>query len=166
MREYGITTSIAAVWVHVCPLDAALYYYSRLRMLAILPKLKQREIATAIGVLCPLYGNRACDGGFIEHIDPPWEWWKDYNWEAITKDEAGAHAENLFMRCVERRLFKIPAKATRYETRQEQYSGRDFKITPAFASFDVEVKADMIGGEWGTKNLFVQTHEKRAPQEL
>jgi len=165
VREYGITTSIAAVWAHVCPLDAEIYYYSRARMLRILPRLKTREIDTAIGALCPLAGNRDCDGGFIESICPPVEWWRQYDWKRGTKDEVGAFAEALFVRCVDARLFRVPTKAVRYETKEEQYRGRDFRVTPAMSGFDVEVKADVVGGEWGTGNLFVQTHEKRAPQE-
>lgn len=158
MIEYGITTSKALVWFHVCPLDVSAYFYGRRAMLEILPTLPEVTIASSRGRLCRLDGRRTCDGGFIYDIDLPLKWidgWRDVK----TDNEAGALAERIFEQCVRSRLFQMPATATRYETREEQFTGRDYQIEPIFPKFSVEVKADFRGGHWGTKNLFVQTHE-------
>jgi len=158
MKEYGITTSRAAVWFHVCPLDCAAYYYGRRAMQKILNHLPEREIASARGRLCKLVGNRVCDGGFIYDIDLPLRWiegWQD----ARTDSDVGAFAERIFEQCVETRLFQLPAVFRRLESRTEQFTGRDYELSPKHARLSVEVKADFVGGEWGTGNLFVQTHE-------
>jgi hypothetical protein len=49
-----------------------------------------------------------------------------------------------------------PVRLTRYEEVEDQRNGVDFKCE---AKYDVETKADVPGGVWGTGNLFVQTHE-------
>lgn len=158
MIEYGITTSKAGVWFHVCPLDCSAYYYSRTRMTAILPTLPEVTITSATGRLCKLNGRRVVDGGFIHDIDLPLKWidgWRDC--EADT--DAGEMAERIFKQCVDARLFQIPAKATFLLDINDQYTGRDFLVKPLVGELSVEVKADFRGGEWGTGNLFVQTRE-------
>lgn len=158
MIEYGITTSQAIVWFHVCPLDCSAYFYGRQAMLKLLPSLPEKEITSSRGRLCKLNGNRVVDGGFIYDIELPLKWiegWRD----AASDREAGAMAERIFEQCVGKRLFQMPATARRLETRAEQFTGRDYELSPIFPSFSVEVKADFAGGEWGTGNLFVQTHE-------
>lgn len=158
MIEYGITTSTAAVWFHVCPLDAAAYFYARTRMLKILPTLREVEIPSARGRLCRLFGNRVCDGGFIYRADLEPDWFD--GWSAAASDTAaGDLAERVFEISVTHRRFQIPAKATRFNERAEQFTGKDFEVTPLAPSLTVEVKADFVGGEWGSGNLFVQTHE-------
>lgn len=158
MKEYGITTSQALVWFHVCPLDCAAYYYGREAMLKILDSLPEREIASAKGRLCKLNGRRTVDGGFIYRIEIPLKWMD--GWQACKTDgEAGEFAEYIFENCVMDRLFQMPARAQRFDTKEEQYKGQDYRIVPMWPAFSVEVKADFVGGEWGTGNLFVQTHE-------
>lgn len=158
MIEYGITTSQATVWFHVCPLDCSAYFYGRQAMLKILPSLPEKEIASARGRLCKLNGNRTCDGGFIYDIELPLKWiggWRD----VVTDRAAGEMAERVFEQCVRARLFQLPAAAKRLETKAEQYTGRDYELAPIFPTLSVEVKADFKGGERGAGNLFVQTHE-------
>lgn len=158
MKEYGITTSQAQIWFHVCPLDVAAYWYPRNRMAELLPKLQERAIATAKGRLCRLYGNRTCDGGFIRTIELPLPWVA--GWDSLGSDrDAGEMAERVFEQCVEHRLFQMPLTAFRLNTREEQFTGRDYVVRPIREQFAVEVKADFVGGEFGSGSLFIQTHE-------
>lgn len=162
MIEYGITTSKAHVWVHVCPLDARLYWYQRRVMLPLLPKFPTREIPTARGHLARLIGNRVCDGGVIREVERDDVWFRQWAWkQAETDGDAGAMAEAMFAQVVAEHGFPFPLTAERYEERADQYQGKDFRLTPKLAAIDVEVKADFVGGEWGTGNLFIQTHELR-----
>lgn len=129
-------------------------------MVQILDSLPEREIVSAKGRVCRLKTNRVCDGGFIYDISLPYQWVE--GWDDLESDSAaGEFAERIFEQCVDSRLFQIPAKARRLNTKAEQYTGRDYVVQPMAASLSVEVKADFVGGEWGTGNLFVQTHEYR-----
>ena len=158
MIEYGITTSKAEIWFHVCPNDVAAYWYARSRMVELLPRLPERKIVSAAGRLCRLFGNRTCDGGFIHAIELPLPWVA--GWQSLSSDAAaGELAERVFEQCVEKRLFQIPARAARLNTRAEQLTGRDYVVRPVREQLAVEVKADFVGGEWGSGNLFIQTHE-------
>jgi len=160
MIEYGITTSKAHVWVHVCPKDARLYWYQRKQMIPLLPKFPEREIISARGRLVRLIGNRVCDGGIVREIERPDPWFRAWNWKDAESDsEVGAMAEAMFEAVICEHGFPFPLTAERYETREEQYQGKDYKITPKLSALDIEIKADFVGGEWGTGNLFVQTHE-------
>lgn len=162
MIEYGITTSKAHVWVHVCPEDARLYWYQRRLMLPVLARCPTREIPTARGHLVRLIGNRAVDGGVIQEIERDDAWFRQWDWkQAETDGAAGAMAEDMFSRVVAEHGFPFPLGLQRYDQIADQYQGKDFCLRPKIAALDVEVKADFVGGEWGTGNLFVQTHELR-----
>lgn len=164
LLEYGITTSQADVWAHVCPLDGDIYYYSRKRMLKLIDKCKKVSIPTAEGRIVPIIKNEKARGGIIHVIDVPWQWWEYEKLSA--KDEipndriAGQRAESLFNRCVIDGLFTIPCAASFYTEQSDQFRGIDFKVFPKASSIDVEVKFDGAGGLYGSGNLFVQTNEK------
>lgn len=160
MIEYGIGTSEARIWLHVCPHDMCIYWYSRARMLEVMTKYQHVKIKSAQGHLVRLSGNRVCDGGFIFDAGIKSEWvagWRDLD----SDSEAGAIAERVFEQCVKSARFAVPARATRYDAKEDQFKGKDYRVTPFIDSFDVEVKADFVGGEWGSGNLFIQTHELR-----
>ncbi len=160
MKEYGITTSQAHVWVHVCPKDLAIYWYLRKRMVERLSVLPERVIASAKGRLCRLFGNRKVDGGFIYAVDLPVAWWAERDWYGASSDrEVGQWAEDIFRRAVQEGFIGIPACCERYDDAADQFTGRDFRLIPALQNPDYEIKADVAGGEWGSGNLFIQTHE-------
>lgn len=160
MIEYGIKTSKAHVWVHVCPLDACFYFYSRARMVVVLDRFPEAVIASARGRLVRLHGNRDCDGGFIRSIERPYGWFNAFGWKDAASDcDVGEIAERMFQTLINEQGFPFPIQAHKYAALDDQYQGKDFRVTPRMSHFDVEVKADIRGGEWGTGNLFVQTHE-------
>lgn len=160
MIEYGITTSKAHVWAHVCPLDADIYFYSRKKMLALMTNYPQVEIVSAKGHLVKILPNEKQKGGIIDVIDVPWQWWREVDIEGAPNDEeAGKRAEQIFHKCVDSGLFSIPCRANFYTELQDQFTGRDFSVVPLMPQVDVEVKLDAPGGLYGTGNLFVQTHE-------
>ena len=162
MIEYGVHTSQAHIWVHVCPKDASFYWYSRKQMSALCGKFRHVEIKSAKGHLVPLNGNRDCDGGIIKDVGRTYKWFSEFQWiNADTDSKAGAIAERMFEQLIAEFAFPIPAKAIRYDEREDQFCGKDYRLTPLISEPDIEIKGDFEGGEWGTGNLFVQTHEYR-----
>jgi hypothetical protein len=156
MVEYGITTSKAFIWAHICPLDASIYWYRREEMLAVLDKYTAVEIKSARGHLVKLHGN-VFPKGFVHDAELGYEFFKRWKWNDADSDiEVGAWAEECFAVAVRERRLTLPVRLTRYEAVEDQRNGVDFKCE---AKYDVETKADVPGGVWGTGNLFVQTHE-------
>lgn len=156
MVEYGITTSKAFIWAHICSLDASIYWYRRDEMLEVLKRYPIAEIQSARGHLIKLHEN-FFPNGCIHDADLGYEFFKQWRWkEAASDDQAGDWAEQCFAMAVRERRLNLPVRLTRYEKVEEQREGKDFQCR---ADYDVEIKADLPGGVWGTGNLFVQTHE-------
>jgi len=156
MVEYGITTSKAFLWAHVCPLDASIYWYKREDMLTVITNSTSIEIPTARGHLVSIHANRF-PKGCIHDADLGYDFFDRWSWEtAVSDDEVGAFAEECFSVAVQQRRMMLPVGLKRYEKIEEQREGKDFQCR---ANYDVEIKADIRGGIWGTGNLFVQTHE-------
>jgi hypothetical protein len=156
MVEYGITTSEAFIWAHVCHLDASIYWYLRADMLVVLERYPPVEIRSARGHKVRLHGN-VFPQGFIHDAELGYEFFKRWKWiEAASDREAGAWAEECFAVAVRERRLTLPMRATRYDNVEDQRKGKDFRCE---GKYDVETKADVPGGVWGTGNLFVQTHE-------
>ena len=169
MIEYGVTTSKAHYWVHVCPLDASLYCYGRRRMAADLERFERREIRSAIGHLVPVIPNLISNGGLLRAYDYDYPLFKRWDWQGAKSDRAlGAMAEALFENLCSSGQFALPVRAERYDEQGDQFQGKDFACSLGAPRVDVEVKADVQGGIWGTGNLFVQTHElhHRATERL
>lgn len=161
MVEYGIRTSEAFIWAHVCPLDASIYWYQRTHMLEVLPRCTIVEIRSARGHLVPLKEHRISwikpAVGFIHDCELGYEFFKQWEWTRATDDrQVGEFAEECFALAVKKKRLTLPVNASRVEVLDEQFKGKDFECRAKYA---VEVKADIPGGLWGTGNLFVQTAE-------
>lgn len=163
MIEYGITTSKAHYWCHVCPLDAMFYVYSRREMLERLPGLQEKAIRSAIGRLVPIIKAGdwlRCNGGIIDQFDAGYEFFGRWQWATAASDRAvGAMAEEAFQAACREHLLCLPIRARRLNAKADQVTGRDYECDLGAPSVSVEVKGDIKGGAWGTGNLFVQTHE-------
>jgi hypothetical protein len=158
--EYGITTSRAHYWVHVCPDDSALYTYPRKRMLALMAKYETKTIASARGHVVPILQNLVHNGGIIWPCDLPFDWFKQFGFSAAASDhDVGKIAERCFKTAVSDGFFRLPVAVEFAEEIQDQYQGFDFRARLHANPALIEVKADIVGGVWGSGNLFVQTHE-------
>lgn len=156
MVEYGITTSKAFLWAHVCPLDASIYWYRREEMLALIERSPSVEIKSARGRLVAIHGN-VFPAGNIHDSDLGYDFFDRWPWDSAKSDkDVGAFAEQCFSVAVRERRLTLPVHLDRYNSVGEQYQGKDFRCR---TNYDVEIKADIPGGVWGTGNLFVQTHE-------
>lgn len=126
-------------------------------MLRRLKSYPEREIVSARGRLIPILGSLKSNGGFLESEMLGDDLFRRWDWKNATSDcDVGAYAEELVEAACAARLLRFPVRAVRYEDIVEQRKGKDFRLSVAF---DLEVKADVVGGIWGTGNLFVQTHE-------
>lgn len=162
MFEYGITTSAAFIWAHVCPLDLSIYWYQRSKMLEILGWHNRVEIPSARGVLIPIRQHLMLKtskrSGFIHECELGPEFFHQWDWSGASNDrEVGAFAEQCFSEAVRQRLLLLPVALKKVSSVEEQFKGQDFECK---ANYAIEVKADIRGGIWGTGNLFVQTHEQ------
>lgn len=167
MVEYGIRTSEAFIWAHVCPLDASIYWYQRTQMLEVLKRCSIVEIRSARGHLVPLKEHRISwikpAVGFIHDCELGYDFFKQWEWtRAVDDREIGAFAEECFAQALRAKRLTLPVNAKKVVDISEQFQGKDFECR---ASYAVEVKADVPGGVWGTGNLFVQTHEFRHQYE-
>lgn len=152
--EYGITTSNADVWIHVCPNDLALYWYRRLIMVreAAGGRYQEREIVSARGYLVPV------GEWFIQRIEVPQAMMLRYGWQEAPSDaKIGRYAEHLVRDCFSVGIMPGFHDLHFLSNKREQQRGVDFEVRPR--GYEVEVKADIRGGRAGTGNLFVQTHE-------
>ena len=161
MKEYGITTSEAHYWLHVCHLDAMFYWYPRARMQQQLSRFDKCTIRSAIGHIVPIHPNLRSNGGIIHSVVPGFEFFAEWDWNSAESDKAvGKMAEACFAKFVREHQFFLPVKIKRfYESTEDQYKGKDFEVSLGRPTVDIEVKGDARGGVWGTGNLFVQTHE-------
>lgn len=161
MIRYGVTTSKAHYWAHVCPLDGAIYYYPRRRVLDILDTLRECTIRSAVGRLLPIRTNLFVNGGIVRCAEVGYPFMARWEWDRASSDlEVGAMAEECFTAACKDGLFLLPVRMrSRYDARAEQFKGKDFACDLGAPFVDVEVKADIPGGAWGTGNLFVQTSE-------
>jgi hypothetical protein len=162
MREYGIFTSEAHYWLHVCPLDASFYMYPRKPMATLLHEREfpTMQIKSAIGYLVDIRSNLRANGGIIRPLDLDYAFFGRWDWKAAESDEhLGRMAEDCFSTAVRVGLFTLPVRASFYTSRADQFKGKDFACTLAATPTDIEVKPDTPGGIWGTGNLCVQTHE-------
>jgi len=159
--EYGITTSKAHVWAHLCPLDGCFYWYKRSRMVFVCEKYERKTIPTAMGHIVPVVKNLRANNGFIWYFGFPYEWLDSYDISSADSDRtAGTETERLFEFCVKAGLFLVPLAVDRkYLELREQFDGKDYRCSFGNGFLDVEIKLDARGGRWGTGNLFVQTHE-------
>jgi hypothetical protein len=162
MYHYGIEKSTAHYWVHVCPLDAGLFVYPRNEMVKILSRYKDTKGDTYIGKLVDIRKHIKTNGGFITFIEMTYPLFKEYNWSDKDLTVLGCYGEEVFKRACDQGVFRLPCYATLYNQIEDQYKGRDFLVKPLIEKTFVEVKVDRPGGIWGSGNLFVQTHEKRA----
>lgn len=156
MIEYGITTSKAHAWCHVVPGDGCFYLYptSMMREAIARGSYQRKEIASAIGLLVPITEV------FIRQIFCP-SVIDSFDWAGRRSDaQLGRQAEEVF--AVAARLGWIPILPTveRFESREEQFAGKDYKLTTP-ANLAWEIKLDTRAGwhKGGSGNLFVQTHE-------
>ena len=96
MLEYGITTSEAFIWAHVCPLDASIYWYKRTDMLSILSTSPAVEIASAKGHLVRIHTHRF-PSSCIHDADLGYDFFDRWPWESAKSDsEIGEFAELCF----------------------------------------------------------------------
>lgn len=161
MYEYGIRTSKAHFWVHVCAKDAGFYLYRRRDMVAKLHQFDEKVIATAIGRVVPVHANLVQNGGLLLPFWLTYEWFDAWDWAGAPSDDAlGKFAEAAFLKATREKLIAFPAwEVTKHDDIAEQYQGRDFRVRVG-SPLHAEVKADYQGGQWGTGKLFVQTHEQ------
>lgn len=160
MIEYGVETSEAHYWLHVCPLDASFYFYSRQRMVKILSHFKEVRIKSAIGRLVPVIKNKTCNAGILHTCDLQYEFMNQWSWSSAPSDKAiGQWAEECFELACKKGLFRLPIVIDRYDDRRDQFKGKDYACKLPRPIIDVEIKGDILGGIWGTGNLFVQTSE-------
>lgn len=162
MKEYGVQTSKAHYWAHVCPIDAMIYWYPRRRMVDALDNFREAKIRSAIGRVVPIVRNLAVNGGCIRYTELGYPYFERWDFASAPTDrEAGALAEDLFSTACVEGLFLLPVRVCkRYDAYAEQIQGKDFECDLGRpGSVDIEVKFDGPGGTWGTGNLFVQTHE-------
>lgn len=155
---YGIQTSKADYWVHVCPDINQFFYYNRARMLKLIeakdfPRVDARSANGAItgrGYLIPIH----C--GIVGVVHPPITIIRATDWNSVTDAQAGILAEEAWAVAVELGYVPRPWLPEYFTTTAEQYEGKDFSISPA-RKFTVEVKCDRPLKQTG--NLFVQIAE-------
>lgn len=161
MREYGITTSQADYWLHICPEDASFYLYPRKAMVKISHKFKVVEIPTAKGFLVPVIKNLRENGGIIRSYFLGYELFNKWPWEGKTDADVGLMGEQCFHEVCKNGDFMLPVFVGFYKEKKDQYKGKDFFCSLPKEKITIEIKTDVKGGVWGSKNLFVQTHESR-----
>lgn len=159
MRLYGITTSEAHYWIHVTPKDGGIYLYPRKWMAAIHERFQERVISSARGRLAPLPTILLVNGGRARFVDLGYERMDRYAFDTVASDRrAGDLAERCFVEAAADGLVCLPVIVQKkYETFAQQTRGMDYAVR--LLGHDVEIKADIAGGMWGTGNLFIQTHE-------
>jgi hypothetical protein len=161
LLEYGVTTSRAHYWLHVCPEDASFYIYPRRKMVELLAKYPAKEIISARGHVVPILENLIYNGGIIRPLDFTYPWFKQFDFSSAASDhDAGALAEAAVKEAAGAGLLTLPVQIEFADGIDDQFSGFDFRAALFQAPTMIEVKADVAGGIWGTGNLFVQTHER------
>jgi hypothetical protein len=159
--EYGITTSVAHYWLHVCPDDASFYVYPRRKMLELMTRYQPKEIVSARGYVVPIRENLIYNGGIIRPLDFSYPWFKQFDFaDAASDHDAGVLAESVVRAAADAGLLTLPVALEFAESVGDQFSGFDFRAELFKTPTLIEVKADVAGGIWGTGNLFVQTHER------
>lgn len=130
-------------------------------MAAALHRFEQKTIATASGRLVPVHRSLIQNGGMLSPYWLTYEWFDAWPWSSADSDRAlGSFAEAAFVKAVKEQLIAFPAFDLRpHESLAQQFNGRDYQVHMG-NPLHVEVKADYQGGQWGTGNLFVQTHEQ------
>lgn len=163
MREYGITTSQAHYWIHVCPKDAAFYLYPKVKMLDVLSRFKAWNGPTSKGFLVPIIPNLRENNGIIRPYDfsttGGYKIFSQWTWKGKTDRKVGEMGEECFQWFAEAGEFCLPVHASFLSGKSLQYKGMDFYCQLLKPKVSIEVKADVKGGIWGSGNLFVQTHE-------
>lgn len=161
MTEHGITTSDAHYWLHVSPLEDAIFVYRRHEMLALIEKRedwRRSEIASAFGVLVPKASPH------IWRFD--WACGEAQTWRTAASDGAvGAHAEAVAKAWLHHpaNLHHMAGDAValygcHYATDRLEQLKHDF-VVRVLHDVRIEVKGDLRAADTG--NLFVQTHERR-----
>ena len=165
MREYGITTSQADYWLHVCQKDASFYLYPRKQMLGLIKNFQKKEIPTAKGFIVPIIPNLRENGGIIRayYLGP--DFLRSWSWKADTDAGIGAMGEDCVRAASDAGDFMLPVSVGFYRDKADQYKGKDFFARLPKPEITIEIKTDLPGGIWGTGNLFVQTHESQHIRE-
>jgi hypothetical protein len=157
---HGIHDSTADFWVHLFPLEKALYWYTVPHMLRHVERERPVEQIghsksgrpSGRGYLVPQ--RRA----FVKRVAVPDQYLDEYQWLEGTDREVGMYwGEEVVDLLVTHNVLILPVRYVEALRRAEdQYSGADLAVRFR-PDATVEVKTEILRKPTG--NLFVQTHE-------
>lgn len=159
--EYGVHTSEADYWIHVCP-GAGIFYYLR----SIASERGEKGLLGARRQAKSANGKVTGEGYLVPIAGTPWiaEWelpariWPtSFDWTKATDRAAGMAAEGLIKYCLSLHEFPVGRRVEWVIGLREQFGGKDAIVSPP-VQLKIEVKCDRPAERTG--NLFIQTAEK------